>query len=456
MFILKVRPARGMLVTLALVAGLTVLPAASANAAANKASAKVTICHRTHATTNPYRQITVSINSVIKNNGHDDSEHNKDGDAKFPKYGDNTPVYVFDPGYTYTPNAKMWGDIIPAFFYVDGGTTKYFAGRNWSSNGKAIYYGLGDKAGLCGPTGAKEFALAEYEAWLEDNPNPSNGDITSQKRKIINDLKDQENFDDGDLKDFDTDFENLPASPKKPKGPNRPEKFSDLITEIEEKNEGKNPANGDVLYQALAGKVWKDMNNNGIEDPDEEIFDNLGIQVVDEDGNVLTPEELAELVDPQTEPASTQSQGVTRTAIWFGEKASFTTAATETVTITTDENGYFEIPLLPAGDWKVIVITPDGWSYTYDSSGTSDGTMPETYVPAGGAGFAWAGLVFVGSEGPTDPEDPNDPNDPTDGTEDTSVVLPDTGAETFFTYAFLFAIVLLGFGGVTLLRLRSQ
>ena len=452
MFIFKSRSLRELFFTLALIAGFTLLPAASANAAANKASAKVTICHRTHATTNPYRQITVSINSVIKSNGHDDSEHNKDGDDDFPKYENETAVYVFDPDYSYTPNAKMWGDIIPAFFYDDNGTTKYFAGRNWSDKGKAIYYGLGNKAGICGPTGAKEFALAEYEAWLEDNPDANNGNKQSKRQEIIGDLKGQGNLEDGDLSRFNDDFTELPATPKKPKGPNRPEKFSDLITEIEEKNEGKNPANGDVLYQALAGKVWKDMNNNGIQEEGEEEFGNLGIQVVDEDGNVLTPEQLAELVDPSTDPVSVQAQGTTRTAIWTGGKPTFTTAAAETITIQTDENGYFEIPLLPAGDWKVVVITPDGWSYTYDSSGTSDGTMPETYVPAGGAGFAWAGLVFVGSEGPNDPEDPNG----TDGEEGKSNTLPDTGAETFFTYALLVAIVLLGFGSVALVRLRSQ
>jgi hypothetical protein len=71
------------------------------------------------------------------------------------------------------------------------------------------------------------------------------------------------------------------------------------------------------------------------------------------------------------------------------------------VTLTTDANGYFEVPSLPEGDWQVNVITPDGWSYTYDSSGSSDGQMPGTYVPAGGAGFAWAGLVFVGAGGTT-------------------------------------------------------
>lgn len=35
---------------------------------------KVTICHRTHATTNPYRMITVSMSSIVGNgnsgNGH--------------------------------------------------------------------------------------------------------------------------------------------------------------------------------------------------------------------------------------------------------------------------------------------------------------------------------------------------------------------------------------------------
>src|SRR4051794_34799436 len=52
----------------------------------------VTICHRTRAVSNPYTFMTVSANSIIKDNGH----------------GSHTgPVYP----------AAGWGDIIPPFNY---------------------------------------------------------------------------------------------------------------------------------------------------------------------------------------------------------------------------------------------------------------------------------------------------------------------------------------------------
>ena len=69
---------------------------------AGAASAKITICHRTHSTTNPYRKITVSQSAVqsARHGGHD-----------LPT-GSLNPV-VYDPNFTYAPNNKYWEDIIP-------------------------------------------------------------------------------------------------------------------------------------------------------------------------------------------------------------------------------------------------------------------------------------------------------------------------------------------------------
>src|SRR3954464_13709731 len=69
---------------------------------AEAASAKITICHRTHSTTNPYRRITVSQNAVqnAKHGGHD-----------LPNGSLNPPVY--DATFSYAPNNKYWGDVIP-------------------------------------------------------------------------------------------------------------------------------------------------------------------------------------------------------------------------------------------------------------------------------------------------------------------------------------------------------
>ena len=390
--------------TLALTFGFTTNLGVLSSSAANRNSEKVTICHRTSAVTNPYRMITVSVNSIVSNNGHDNTVHNHEVNSANP--GVFNPAG--QPNGVYAPNAKKWEDIIPAFFYnVTQGQTvtrTYFAGRNWTTEGKAIYYGLGDKAGLCGDSGAREFALDEYNTWLTDFPllnngaQPNNGQITSQKRDIINDLKDQGNTKDGNLSSLDTNFDQLPAEPKKPKGPNRPAAYDALIQSIVTQNASVNPVTNPTtatLKQALAGVVWKDMNNNGIQDAGEEAFANLPIQIIDPVTNL--PVTLAQIsLMSQVSTSVPRSQPLFSFAGLAKDRTMFATASNVT-TLSTDANGYFQIPSLPEGDWQVNVITPDGWSYTYDSAGTSDGQMPGTYVPAGGAGFAWAGLVFVGT-----------------------------------------------------------
>src|SRR5687768_8868244 len=79
--------------------GVVVAPALTSPAAA--ASAKVTICHRTHSTTNPYRRITVSQNAITRNRGHKDHVAATGNPA------------VFDASFSYASNNKSWGDVIP-------------------------------------------------------------------------------------------------------------------------------------------------------------------------------------------------------------------------------------------------------------------------------------------------------------------------------------------------------
>src|SRR4051794_41782130 len=69
---------------------------------ASAASAKITICHRTHSTTNPYRKITVSQNAVqnARHGGHD-----------LPNGPTNPAVY--DPTFASPAKNKNWGDGIP-------------------------------------------------------------------------------------------------------------------------------------------------------------------------------------------------------------------------------------------------------------------------------------------------------------------------------------------------------
>ena len=107
---------------------------------------KITICHRTHSTTNPYRRITVAVAAISKNNGHGDegasNTHNKG-------------TGVFDPTYSYPPNAKLWNDIIPD--ETNGGTA--LLAYNYSGAGAAIYNGTSfdgyDYAGFCTKMTAK-------------------------------------------------------------------------------------------------------------------------------------------------------------------------------------------------------------------------------------------------------------------------------------------------------------
>ena len=65
----------------------------------------MTICHATSSETNPYNQITVDDDSIVKENGHG-------GHAD---------------------------DIIPPFDYVEDGVTKQYPGKNWDEAGRAIF-----------------------------------------------------------------------------------------------------------------------------------------------------------------------------------------------------------------------------------------------------------------------------------------------------------------------------
>jgi hypothetical protein len=74
----------------------------------------VTLCHRTDSYTNPYRVITVDVDSVFKQ-GHDGHE----GKVFYPEI----------------PKHEKWGDIIPAFDYGDG---QHYDGMNLTDEGRAI------------------------------------------------------------------------------------------------------------------------------------------------------------------------------------------------------------------------------------------------------------------------------------------------------------------------------
>ena len=359
-----------------LAVGLTFAGMTAAEAAP-RTNEKVTICHRTHATTNPYRKITVSMSSIVGNgnsgNGHGDTTT---GNNSHNPYNVNAGK-VFNPTFSYPANQKQWQDIIPPFTYVPAnGNPGTFAGLNWTDEGKAIYYGYTynghDYAGLCGKMSAKDFANVENAAMLADNPNANTASKNTFKNNILKDVKDQEADEDGSL--TGKTFDNLPDPVQKPKGPKIPTRLKTLQETLDTTN-----STAPEKTQAIAGVVWLDADKDGVQDDAETEFENVGIKLFDP----ITGQEYA--------PARIR---IARIGI----------AAASPLVVYTDANGFFQIENVPEGDWTVQVITPSGYTYTYDSNGTGDGQMPGTYVPAGGLGFAWAGLVTdPGTGGNTDP-----------------------------------------------------
>lgn len=339
----------------------------SAQAVPNRVNEKVTICHRTHATTNPYRQITVSMSSIIGNgnsgNGHGGVNHN-------PHY---TGKPVFDPTFTYPANQKQWQDIIPPFNYVPrNGNPGSFAGLNWDAVGQAIYYGYTlngvDYSGLCGKMSARDFYDLETAAGRADNPNANNGTLNQIDNDAMQDVKDQEAEEDGNITSANS-LNDLPDPAQRPRGAKVPDRVRQLQEQLDTTNNGQSS-----LTQAIAGVVWYDDDEDGEQDLSENLVESVEIS----------------LLDPTTGTAYTRSRAA---------RSLFSFQNTATYTVTTDANGYFIMPDIPEGEWTVIVTTPEGYTYTYDSNGTADGQMPGTYVPAGGVGFAYAGIVQDGSGG---------------------------------------------------------
>jgi LPXTG-site transpeptidase (sortase) family protein len=134
---------------------------------------KTTICHRTHAVTNPYRKITVSDSSVYGNSGHSNPNHDRDYTVNGLTY------HVFTPSINYPSNQKFWGDIIPPqnVNRRSGNPSAIeTSGMNWTTEGIAIYDG--DVSG-CRTMTDREFIASEIE-----------GGATAQE--IAADLNDQD------------------------------------------------------------------------------------------------------------------------------------------------------------------------------------------------------------------------------------------------------------------------
>ena len=110
------RRARWVVPLLVVAAGTMASTFASAAGAKPAASEdKVTICHRTDSSSNPYVQITPDKNGTV--DGHD---------------GHDGPVW----NLTLKDQHIEWGDIVPPFDF-DG--DQHYPGKNWDAEGRAIY-----------------------------------------------------------------------------------------------------------------------------------------------------------------------------------------------------------------------------------------------------------------------------------------------------------------------------
>lgn len=109
-----------LLTVAALVAAPVVTTSVAVAAPGGSGTAKIRICHRTNAVTNPYVSIEVAQSSVDGNGGNDKGQ----GDHYLNHLG---PVWT-----SSTPKGADWGDIIPPIPGVHDG-------RNWTVQGQAIW-----------------------------------------------------------------------------------------------------------------------------------------------------------------------------------------------------------------------------------------------------------------------------------------------------------------------------
>lgn len=114
-----------------------------------EASRKVTICHRTHAVTNPYVRITVDYNSVNRKSGHQNHDEIFNGE------------HVFKAGIYKRAKDKDWGDIIPK----DPSGLNRWQPLNLTPLGISIYNGI--TAG-CPTFDAKAYYNAQREAGVPE------------------------------------------------------------------------------------------------------------------------------------------------------------------------------------------------------------------------------------------------------------------------------------------------
>lgn len=350
---------------------------------------RVTICHRTHATTNPYRMITVSASSIV-GPGNEIRGHGKHAtDAR--RY--NPSLYgTFDSTKNYAPNAKLWGDIIPPF--KDRATGGIFQGLNWtwSDPSDADANAILDKTEFGNTTVSANSSSTVGQAAV-DLCKGASATLTSKQLFELerkNGVKRQEILD--ELADTDQ----YEPEVYKEKG--------NLDKELPTREGPKDvPTTG--IDQSLAGKVWLDVNRNGFQEDGEPYMANIQVTVAQ--GN--SPNASGRFTGFGTGAKFFENEFGANFATQFLDSSfnklspvinsvrSLLGMAT-TYTVYTDKNGSYLFVSLAAGEWNVTGLVPAGLEVTYDSFAGSDANVDAT-VPAGGFAFTWVGLVGPGNTG---------------------------------------------------------
>lgn len=348
---------------------------------------RVTICHRTHATTNPYRIITVSASSIVKAdntiNGH--GKHATDA-----RRYDPTLYGVFDSTKTYKANAKLWGDIIPPF--KDATTGGVFNGLNWYWDNPVTTDTTFDKTEFGSVTVDGTNATAQAAV---DLCKGSKGQLTA---KQYFELERKSGEKRKDILDEIKETDDLEADPNsKESGPLEKE----LPAREGPKSEPTNP-----IAQSLSGNVWLDINRNGFQEDNEPDMANIRVAVNNGEAPVAMGGAFAGFGTGRKYISEKFGFNPLNSALDYGinQFGSVITSirsllgmATSYV-VYTDKNGYYIFKNLASGAWYATGSVPDGLGVTYDSSGVSDATA-DTVVPAGGHAFTWIGLVGDESTG---------------------------------------------------------
>ena len=352
---------------------------------------RVTICHRTHATTNPYRIITVSTSSIVDGSGNLRGHGKHATDAR--RYDPN--LYgVYDSTRTYRANAKLWGDIIPPF--KDRATGGIFPGLNWSWNNPTASAGAGGQ--VFDKTAFGTVTQGSSNAVHQAAVNACKGASGNLTAKQLFDLERKNGEKRQDILDeiAETDaFESDPANKEK----------TVLDTQLPAK-EGpkKQPAN--QIAQSLAGVVWLDVNRNGFQEDNEPNMSNIKVTVQQGTAPVAMggtfsgfgtgAKVLQDTFGTNALTSALDSLANSFSGVINSVRSIFGMATTYTVY--TDINGSYLFKSLNSGDWYVSGVVPSGLEVTYDSLGSADAVV-DTTVPAGGFAFTWIGLVGSESTG---------------------------------------------------------